>query len=215
LPIQVHNVNSATTSIVKKCGSFLTIRDDSVYIIHQSAKEFLRDETSHNIFPHGLGDVHYSIFSKSLQILSRTLRQDIYGLHTPGYAIERVEQPDPDPLMASRYSCIYWVDHLYEWQPHNRADHIVDLQDGGIMDMFVRKKYLYWVEALSLCRSMPEGVFAMAKLEALFRVTFKLAILVMSSLANMSIGKRGRTRIIRVSSRRSPIHYIPQAGNRD
>lgn len=35
--------------------------------------------------------------------------------------------------------------------------------------MFVRKKYLYWLEALSLCRSMPEGVFAMAKLEALFQ----------------------------------------------
>jgi hypothetical protein len=32
--------------------------------------------------------------------------------------------------------------------------------------MFIRKKYLYWLEALSLCRNISEGVLLMAKLEA-------------------------------------------------
>ena len=39
-----------------------------------------------------------------------------------------------------------------------------------MVDVFVRKKYLYWLEALSLCRSMSEGVLSMAKLEALTQV---------------------------------------------
>ena len=104
--------------------------------------------------------------------MSRTLRRDIYSLGWLGYPIELVKQPDPDPLMASRYSCIYWVDHLCDWNFDGHADQRVDLQDGGIVDMFIREKFLYWLEALSLCRSVPKGVLGMAKLEALIQVSF-------------------------------------------
>jgi len=48
LPTQVQNVNQSAAIIVKMCGSFLTIRDDKVYIIHQSAKDFLSKEASHD-----------------------------------------------------------------------------------------------------------------------------------------------------------------------
>ena len=116
---------------------------------------------------------------KSLETMSKTLRRDIYRLRALGYPIERVELPDPDPLAASRYSCIYWVDHLCDWNSNSWVNHRVDLQDGGIVDVFVRKKYLYWLEALSLCRSMSEGVLSMAKLEALIQVILRLAILSM------------------------------------
>ena len=169
---KVQNVNQFTAPIVKMCGSFLTIRDDYVYIIHQSAKDFLTEEASHDIFPHGIGDVHHSIFLKSLETLSRTLRRDIYGLHALGYGIEQAKPPDPDPLAASRYSCVYWVDHLCDWNPSIANDQ-VDLQDGGMVDAFLRTKYLYWLEALSLCRSVPKGVLGMAKLEALIQVSFR------------------------------------------
>lgn len=161
--------------IIKICSSFLTIRDDNVYIIHQSAKDFLTKEASHDIFPRGVGDVHHSIFLKSLEILSRTLRRDIYGLHALGSSIEHAKPPNPDPLAASRYSCVYWVDHLYDWNASITNDQF-DLPDGGTLDSFLRKKYLYWLEALSLCRSIPKGVLAMAKLEALVQVGFVLTI---------------------------------------
>ena len=172
---QAQNVNRFTAPIVKMCGSFLTIRDDNVYIIHQSAKDFLTKEASHDIFPRGVGDVHHSIFLKSLEILSRTLRRDIYGLHALGSSIEQAKPPNPDPLAASRYSCVYWVDHLCDWNASITNDQF-DLPDGGTLDSFLRKKYLYWLEALSLCRSIPKGVLAMAKLEALVQVGFLLTI---------------------------------------
>jgi len=177
LPTQVQNVNQSTTTIVKMCGSFLTIRDDNVYIIHQSAKDFLSKEASHDIFPCGIRDVHHSIFLRSLETMSKTLRRDIYNLRAPGYATERVKRPNPDPLVASRYSCIYWVNHLCGWNSNSCADHSVDLRDGGAVDEFVRKKYLYWLEALSLCKSMSEGVVSIAKLEALIQVILGLAML--------------------------------------
>jgi hypothetical protein len=175
LPTQVQT----TATIVKMCGSFLTIRDNNVYIIHQSAKDFLSKEASHDIFPREIGDVHHSIFLKSLETMSKTLRRDIYNLRAPGYAIEWVKQPDPDLLAASRYSCIYWVNHLCDWVSNSCANYMVDLQDRGAVDEFVRKKYLYWLEALSLCKSTSEGVLSIAKLEALVEVSLGPAMLSM------------------------------------
>ncbi|KAF2189151.1 WD40 repeat-like protein, partial [Zopfia rhizophila CBS 207.26] len=152
--------------IISLCGSFLTIRQDTIYFVHQSAKDFLFTKALNLIFPFGIEEAHYTAFWRSLQVMSKSLRRDMYNLRALGYPAERVTQPDPDPLAASRYSCIYWVDHLCDWNS-NSANHGIDSQDKGAIENFIRKKYLYWLEALSLCRSMSEGVLAMAKLNAL------------------------------------------------
>ncbi|KAF2686634.1 hypothetical protein K458DRAFT_362825 [Lentithecium fluviatile CBS 122367] len=165
LPTQVQNINQAAAAIVKMCGSFLTVREDNVYIIHQSARDFLSEEARQDLVPCGIGNVHQFIFSKSLQVMSMTLRRDMYGLDAPGYPAEQIETPDPDPLAASRYPCIYWIDHLCDWNPGPSAEDNIDLQDGGAVDSFLRQRYLYWIEALSLCKSMSKGVVLMAKLE--------------------------------------------------
>ncbi len=102
--------------------------------------------------------------------MRKTLRRDIYNLRAPGYPIEQVNQPDPDPLAASRYSCIYWVDHLCAWNSKSRTEYRVDLRDGGTVEIFMRKKYLYWLEALSFCRGISDGIVSMTKLEALLQV---------------------------------------------
>jgi hypothetical protein len=164
-----------TATIVKMCGSFLTIQNDNVYIIHQSARDFLSEEANHDIFPHGTGDVHKAIFSRSLEIMSITLRRDMYRLELLGYPAEQVTPPELDPLAASRYSCIYWVDHLCDWNPSASAN--VDLQDGGTIDIFLRQRYIYWLEALSLCKSMSKGVVSMTKLEVFMQVIYKFVML--------------------------------------
>ena len=156
--------------IISLCGSFLTMRDDTIYFVHQSAKDFLLTEVNDVIFPSGREEAHYVAFSRSLLAMSKTLRRDIYGLRALGYPIEQVKQPHPDPLAASRYSCIYWIDHLCDWNPSSSANHRVGLQDGGAINSFLREKYLYWLETLSLCKSMSKGVVSMAKLEALIHV---------------------------------------------
>ncbi|KAI9770859.1 MAG: hypothetical protein M1839_003022 [Geoglossum umbratile] len=153
--------------IISLCGSFLTIREGTIYFVHQSAKDFLFTKAFDKVFPSGNEETHYVIFSRSLQVMSGTLRRNMYSLRALGYPTERVEQPGPDPLAASHYSCINWVDHLCDCNPNSSANHRVDLQDGGTVHEFIRKKYLYWLEALSLCKGMSEGVVSMAKLEAL------------------------------------------------
>ena len=150
---------------VGQCGSFLTIRESTIYFVHQSAKDFLVDQASNDIFPSGIDDVHYTLFSWSLLAMSKTLRRDIFGLRTPGISIDEVKQPDPDPLTAIRYSCLYWVDHLLECQA--RGDTIKDLEDSGLLHVFLRQYFLYWLEALSLMKCVADGVVVIKRLETL------------------------------------------------
>jgi hypothetical protein len=156
--------------IIGHCGSFLTLRENTVYFVHQSAKDFLFAKASNDVFASRKEDVHHVLFARSLQVMSVTLKRDMYNLHAPGFLIEQVEHPQPDPLVSSRYSCIYWVDHLCDWNPISSAVHLVDLQDEGSVNKFLRQKYLYWLEAVSLCKNMSKGVALMEKLQGLIHV---------------------------------------------
>jgi archaellum biogenesis ATPase FlaH len=178
-PLESIADDSELREIIDLCGSFLTLREQTVYFVHQSAKDFLLAKAAQDVFPAGQETVHQAIFARSLHIMSTTLRRDMYGLKALGTPIDDVRMPQPDPLAAMRYSCIYWVNHFHDWSLSLSEDHPVDLQDGGAVYEFIKKKYLYWLEALSLCRSMREGVLAMAKLDALAQVTIKVAVLCM------------------------------------
>jgi hypothetical protein len=156
--------------VVNLCGSLLTIRDGIIYFVHQSANDFLLKEAFDVIFPSGSEVIHYVVFSRSLRAMSDTLRRNVYKLGARGCLIEQIEQPKPDPLAASRYSCIYWIDHLCDWSLDSSLYDVSVLGSGGIIDGFMRKYYLYWLEAMSLCMSMSNGIVSMARLEALTEV---------------------------------------------
>lgn len=101
--------------IIGLCGSFLTLREETVYFVHQSAKDFLWRRPSEGtskgafdeIFPSRTSDIHHAIFSASLQTMSNTLSRDMYDLKKLGYPAEKINKPDPDPLAVSRYACSY------------------------------------------------------------------------------------------------------------
>jgi hypothetical protein len=155
--------------IVGHCGSFLTLRDDTVYFVHQSAKDFLFERAFGPILLKGIEATHQAIFLRSLTILSRTLHKDMYGLKFLGSPVENAEPPTPDPLAALRYPCVYWIDHLHDSISKSVAHSVSELQVRGVIDVFLRKKYLYWLEALSLCKSVAQGVVSITKLWSLMQ----------------------------------------------
>jgi hypothetical protein len=157
--------------IVAMCRSFLAIRDDQIYLIHQSAKDYLSDKERAAILP-SKDNIHYDIFSQSLKLLSLTIKRDMYGLTVLGFPIDEVRVPANDPLATTRYSCIYWVDHLCDWCSDSPENHGGTLQNDGAVDILLRKNYLYWLEALSLCKSISRGVISMAKLEKLVQACY-------------------------------------------
>jgi hypothetical protein len=158
--------------IIRSCGSFLTLREGVIYFVHQSAKDFLLNKASDQILPSGAAHQHHAIFSRSLEALSETLKRDVYELGTLGFPIDQVSPPDPDPLASIRYSCVFWVDHLDDSERQAKISD-KDLEDAEIVHDFLQKKYLYWIESLSLLRSMSEGVREVQKLEALVVSCYK------------------------------------------
>ncbi|EUC29070.1 hypothetical protein COCCADRAFT_8666 [Bipolaris zeicola 26-R-13] len=160
---QLEDVNDLETrqQIIGYCGSFLTLREDTVYFVHQSAKDFLFAKAFNSeVFVDTIEDVHQNMFSRSLSILDRTLGKDMYSLEAPAYPVEDIETNGPDPLAESRYSCVYWIDHLYDSKPEPS-------QVADRVGEFLREKYLYWLEGLSLCRGVGRGVVSMTKLWSL------------------------------------------------
>ncbi|KAK2052002.1 NACHT-domain-containing protein [Colletotrichum caudatum] len=115
--------------IIGICGSLLTLREGVVSFVHKSAKDFLLKYESERIYPHGITQENWTVASRSIQVMSKTLRRDIYSLRAPGFPIDRVKPPDPDPLAPARYSCVYWVNHLAEGMPAAQEQRRQLLQD--------------------------------------------------------------------------------------
>ena len=154
--------------IVRRCGTILSLQGNTVYLVHQSAKDFLLKQASGELFPSGEENVQYNLFSASLLHLRENLRRDIYSLRAPGYPVEQISIPDEDPLISARYACVHWVDHLLACNKIERAK--MDLQEGGLVEFFLRQDYLHWLEAMSIIKSLPAGIVSIRKLEDLFQV---------------------------------------------
>ncbi|RDA91410.1 hypothetical protein CP533_6909 [Ophiocordyceps camponoti-saundersi (nom. inval.)] len=152
--------DESLAEMVKLCGSFLTLRDCTIYFVHQSAKDFLLGKKAYgDLFPSGIREIHCGISSRSLEAMAGTLRTDIYNLRDPGIHVDDVKQPVPDPLSAVKYSCVYWAQHLCESDRQSFAPH----RDGVLA--FLREHLLHWLEALSLMRSPSRGPLAISSLQ--------------------------------------------------
>lgn len=157
----------AWVSIVEDCGSFLTLRDKVISFVHQSAKDFLVRKAHSDIFPNAIGQVHHEVCTRSLTLMMKTLRRDIYELEDLGTYIDQANPPhSSDILAAVRYSCVYWIEHLQEAMTTKDKN---ILRNGGMLDNFLRGYYLYWLEASSLSRSIAEAQLSMSKLETLLQ----------------------------------------------
>ena len=146
--------------LVKQCGSFLTIRESTVYFVHQSAQEFILNNASDEIFPFGTTAAHYKIYSKSVKEMS-SLKKNMYDFQDPSISRTAVEIPDKDPLKQLRYSCVYFIDHLLAT---DRCFKQFGNYDEEELRKFFEKHYLYWLEALSLIGSMGDGIKAIDRL---------------------------------------------------
>ncbi|KAI2764691.1 hypothetical protein DTO012A8_9515 [Penicillium roqueforti] len=51
LPDDLSSDSEALSEIIAICGSFLTVREDTIVFVHQSAKEFLLRESQNGVFP--------------------------------------------------------------------------------------------------------------------------------------------------------------------
>lgn len=201
--------------VIGLCGSFLTIRNGVILFVHQSAKDYLLDKAADEILPSGIAHQHHAIVSRSLDVLLKTLRRDIYDLRIPGFPIEQVSSPDPDPLGSVRYSCVFWVDHLSDSCLTQRKEYDDILWDGGAVHNFLQEVYLYWLEGLSLLKSISDGIRAVQKLESLLVSGHHSSIHIFEESPNSSAGKHKVATFATTDSRCLSIYSFLQNRSRN
>lgn len=77
--------------LVKQCDSFLTLHEDTVYLVHQSIKKFMLDNASNEILSSEATTIHYCIYFRSLELMSRKLHRDMYKLCVSKYLIKQMQ----------------------------------------------------------------------------------------------------------------------------
>lgn len=152
-------------AIVKMCGSFLTITGETVSLTHQSAKDYLMEKW---LQPAGVSRGHVDISMRCIDAMSSALEQNMYSLDF-GFRPENIRSPEPDPLAPLRYSCVFWANHLC-FLDGECSEHKKELTDDGRVYKFLEKRFLYWLESISLAGKLSDGIQSLRKLLQLVQV---------------------------------------------
>jgi hypothetical protein len=166
--------------LVALCGSFLTIRGDVVYFVHQSAKDYLSGAGGSQIFPHGPLYEHKRLAHRSAALISNTLKTDVCGLKHPGTLREEVNMGRVSRCIAAhvQYACYYWIDHLLGkslYSSTGRDLALLDQSDKKAVYYFFSHDLLHWLEALGLMGKISDSIAAMMNLESCLVVCISLS----------------------------------------
>ncbi|EUC39573.1 hypothetical protein COCMIDRAFT_61008, partial [Bipolaris oryzae ATCC 44560] len=165
LPNDLFGSAESISDLVARCGSFLAVRNNTVTFIHLSAKDYFTSGNGQQIFDGAVTAEHGQVTYRLLSVMRNTLRRDLCDLEMLGARTEGVvDRSKKSTLVQIAYACEYWIDHLCDSNLMSSENSDDVLQDGGIVEKFLQEKYLYWLEALSLCKRVPEGVAAVEKL---------------------------------------------------
>lgn len=155
-----HSDLRTLSSIATCCGSFLTIRNDVVYTVHQSVRDYL--VKSSVIFPSSVEEQHYSIFHSTMDKMQANLHRNLYSVSDDTLYIDEISKPPSSPLDSIRYGCIHWIEHLFGSSPHATRSPRTCL----LVEAFFKTKYIYWLEAMSLLGCVSAAIRAIRKLQS-------------------------------------------------
>ncbi|RDW64629.1 hypothetical protein BP6252_10280 [Coleophoma cylindrospora] len=167
LPEQVQD-NDSLGQLVDLCGSFITIRNEVISFIHQSAKDYLVANRI-KFFASPIYKEHGRLVDHSLQAMS-ILKRDMNNLKHPGSQVQKGIIVD-DHIKAISYICLFWVDHLVSYLNSNLANDLSKeyFLDGGPVHSFLLDHILHWFEALSLFGEYDKGILALRQLETIIQ----------------------------------------------
>ncbi|KAH0534090.1 hypothetical protein FGG08_007309 [Glutinoglossum americanum] len=161
------HLSESLEELVGLCGSLLAVREQTIHLVHQSAKDYFISGKGSNIFPSGLTGEHRKITYRLLKLMSKGLKRDICGLRAPGALARELKSEEVDKHLPRyiQYACCYWVYHFLEIY-HLQPDQLGSCDHQQVHE-FLQIHFLHWLEALSLMGKMYEGVLMVAALQSI------------------------------------------------
>ena len=156
-------------------GSVLNIPSDTkqpIRLLHPSFRDFLLDKVRcrHERFHVQSEIAHADLAIRCLDVLCEGLRRDVCDLEAPDASPQQVSENLLNHHLPKhvQYACQHWIGHLECASPQQRTQ--LGLHDSGEVHDFFKKRFLYWMEAMSLMGKMPEAVLMMKMLSAMLMV---------------------------------------------
>jgi NACHT domain len=149
-----------------------------VRLLHLSFRDFLVDpekgrEQERYPFWVDERETHERLAARCLQLLSTgdILKRNVCGLRLPGTRRSEIDQQTIDAGLPPevQYACRYWV---YHWKDSKRR-----IRDGDLVDRFLTRHLLHWLEALGLLGRISESIGMVDDLLGLLDVCSLLLLL--------------------------------------
>lgn len=173
-------------SVVNNCGSFLTVRNGSVYFVHTSVKDYLDSSICHDVIhPESAAHSHLNVVLNGLNQMDHTLKANMHNLADPDSTLNDIDIPQDSPTLVFHYASVFWVDHVYAMLREanscrlcvSRPSHVCEkseeknvcimlLSDDGPVLFFLSHHFLHWVECLSFLHGIPEAIVSIKRLSS-------------------------------------------------
>ena len=143
-----------------------------VQLLHLSFREFLLDTKKQGKSPFWVDEkeIQKTLVGKCLHLLSSSegLRQNMCNLPPGTLRNEISSQTIRNSLsLEVQYACRYWVHHLLKSREQ--------IRDGDLVDTFLQKYFLYWLEAMSLMGKASESIRMVDSLQSIINVSYSVA----------------------------------------
>ena len=102
-------------------------------------------------------DAHSRLFKKCMNIIMASLKRNICSMVSPGSSPKEIETNTLKQNIPKhvQYACRHWLRHLKDSGDHSDG---ISEPRSGILSQFLKRGFLYWLEAMSLLGLMVEAV---------------------------------------------------------
>jgi hypothetical protein len=133
LPEKEFRKSQVFIRLIEHCGSFLTWRDNTVFFVHQSAKDYLMDPKRSDMI-RGAESEHRDLALRLLRAL-HIPKKNLCGINNYGPLSDSAQTKlKPDALEPISYASFFWIDHLCASQAINGGEAV--LIDNGAVHQF-------------------------------------------------------------------------------
>lgn len=145
-----------------------------VSLIHLSFRDFILDEKRSELLPFSVKEfeMHRDIFDRCLTLMNSELRQNICCLELPGTFLSEVKVSHIEAHIPQylRYACLHWASHLKKIGLQSLLQ--ARLEVDGVVHVFLREKFLFWLEVMAFIGEAPAIIPIISQLESLYQVCY-------------------------------------------
>lgn len=140
-----------------------------VRLLHLSFRDYLVNSENKGQNPFWVDEekTHLELATRCLQLMMELLRKDMCGLEQMGVFDSNIDQEQVESYIPAevQYACLHWV---FQFQGARALKRDFDFEQ---IHVFLKQRFLYWIEALCVMRRISDSIYMIQSLRSLLLVS--------------------------------------------